>query len=43
MHALGRKPHDGQDRLDLKRRSSVALFVGLEPDDVVGAVEGYEH
>ena len=23
--------------------SSAALFVGLEPDDVVGAVEGYEH
>ena len=21
----------------------VALFVGLEPDDVIGAVEAYEH
>lgn len=34
--------HDEQDRLDLMR-SSVALFVRFEPDDVVGAVEGYEH
>jgi hypothetical protein len=40
---LSPKAYDEQDRLDLMRRSSVALFVGFEPHDVVGAVEGYEH
>jgi hypothetical protein len=43
MCLSGHRVHLTGDSFAAQDVEFVALFVGLEPDDVVGAVEAYEH